>query len=248
MCNRLVQKFKGALKQMLKRMCSERLKDWDKYINPLCKGIVEKFNGTLKQMLKRMCSERPKYFNKCINPILFAYREIPQENMSFAPIDLLYGRTACGPMVILKDFWTKGIPAENVKTTYQYVLNLKARLEEICMIAFQNLKKASKHQCKYYNRKNKKPSNERRRQLTVLLPTKSNKLLMQWKGPYSIIQQIGQMDYKIDMGVKMKQLLQILRNTLNENLKTVVFCHSYTLVIQMQMKSRIKFWCHPFLR
>lgn len=44
---------------------------------------------------------------------------------------------------------------------------------------------------------------------------------MQWKGPYSIIQQIGQMDYKIDMGVKMKQLLQILRKTLNENLKTV---------------------------
>lgn len=64
---------------------------------------------------------------------------------------------------------------------------------------------------------------------------------MQWKGPYSIIQQIGQMDYKIDLGVKMKQLLQILRNTLNENLKTVVFCHSYTLVFQMQMKSRIKF-------
>lgn len=139
MCNRLVPKFNGALKQMIKRMCSERLKDWDKYINPLCKGIVEKFNGTLKQMLKRMCSERPKYLDKCINPILFAYCEIPQENMSFAPIDLLYGRTACGPMVILKDLWTKGIPAENVKTTYQYVLNLKTRLEEICMIAFQNL-------------------------------------------------------------------------------------------------------------
>lgn len=46
---------------------------------------------------------------------------------------------------------------------------------------------------------------------------------MQWKGPFSIIQQIGKMDYKKDMGVKMKQLLQILRNTLNENLKTVVF-------------------------
>lgn len=64
---------------------------------------------------------------------------------------------------------------------------------------------------------------------------------MQWKEPYSVIQKIGQMDYMLDMGVNMKQILQILRNTLNENLKTVVFCHSYTLVIQMQMKSRIKF-------
>lgn len=64
---------------------------------------------------------------------------------------------------------------------------------------------------------------------------------MQWKEPYSVIQKIGQMDYMLDMGVNMKQILQILRNTLNENLKTVVFCHSNTIVIQMQMKSRIKF-------
>lgn len=38
----------------------------------------------------------------------------------------------------------------------------------------------------------------------VLLPTKSNKLLMQWKGPYSVIQKIRQMDYKINMGGKIK--------------------------------------------
>lgn len=35
MCNGLVEKFNGTLKQMLKRMCSERPKDSDKYINPL---------------------------------------------------------------------------------------------------------------------------------------------------------------------------------------------------------------------
>uniref|UniRef100_A0A8W8J3E4 Uncharacterized protein n=1 Tax=Magallana gigas TaxID=29159 RepID=A0A8W8J3E4_MAGGI len=34
-CSGLVEKFNGTLKQMLKRICAERPRDWDKYINPL---------------------------------------------------------------------------------------------------------------------------------------------------------------------------------------------------------------------
>lgn len=34
-CNELVEKFNGTMKQMLKRMCAEKPKDWDKYINAL---------------------------------------------------------------------------------------------------------------------------------------------------------------------------------------------------------------------
>ena len=33
MCNGLVEKFNGTLKQMLKRLCFQKPKDWDKYIN-----------------------------------------------------------------------------------------------------------------------------------------------------------------------------------------------------------------------
>ena len=33
MCIGLVEKFNGTLKQMLKRMCSERPMDWDNYLN-----------------------------------------------------------------------------------------------------------------------------------------------------------------------------------------------------------------------
>jgi len=34
-CNGLVERFNGTLKTMLKRMCSERPRDWDRYINAL---------------------------------------------------------------------------------------------------------------------------------------------------------------------------------------------------------------------
>lgn len=38
----------------------------------------------------------------------------------------------------------------------------------------------------------------------VLLPTASNKLLMQWRGPYIIVQKVGSVDYKIDIDGKLK--------------------------------------------
>ena len=34
-CNGLCERFNGVLKQMLKRMCDEKPRDWDRYVNPL---------------------------------------------------------------------------------------------------------------------------------------------------------------------------------------------------------------------
>ena len=34
-CNGLVERFNGTLKKMLTKMCMERPKDWDKYVDPL---------------------------------------------------------------------------------------------------------------------------------------------------------------------------------------------------------------------
>ena len=34
-CNGLVERFNGTLKQMLKRLCAEKPRDWDRYIGPL---------------------------------------------------------------------------------------------------------------------------------------------------------------------------------------------------------------------
>jgi hypothetical protein len=112
----------------------------------MCNGLVEKFNGTLKQILKRMCAERPKDWDKYLNALLFAYREVPHESLGFSPFELLYGRSVRGPIMILIELWTKEIPDEDTKSTYQYILDLRERLEETCEIAQQQLKKARKHQ------------------------------------------------------------------------------------------------------
>ena len=152
----------------------------------MCNGLVERFNGTLKLMLKRLCQDKPKSWDKYLNPVLFAYREIPQESLGFSPFELMYGRPVRGPMVILKELMVNQ-PDNEVKNTYQYVCDLKERLETTAELARENLMKARKKQMSYYNKGAKERKLKVGDKVLILLPTDSNKLLMHWKGPYTIL-------------------------------------------------------------
>ena len=108
--------------------------------HPMCNGLVEKFHLVLKSMLKRLCQEKPKMWDHFIPAVLFAYRETPQASLGFSPFELLYGRTVRGPIQILHELWTKEGTPDEVKTTYEYVLDLRNKLEETCKLAKEELK------------------------------------------------------------------------------------------------------------
>ena len=103
--------------------------------HPICNGFVERWNGTLKSMLKRLCQDQPKQWHRLINPVLFCYREGPQESTGFSPFQLLYRRSARGPGMILKELWTKEVNIPEVKTSYEYVTNLRDRIEDSLKLA-----------------------------------------------------------------------------------------------------------------
>jgi hypothetical protein len=46
-------------------------------------------------------------------------------------------------MAILKELWMKDTVDPNIKTTYQYNLNLRQRLEETCNWAHDQLRKSA---------------------------------------------------------------------------------------------------------
>ena len=173
--------------------------------NPKCNGMIEKFNGTLKQMLKRMCNEQPKDWDRYLIPLLFAYREAPHESLGgFSPFELLYGRSVRGPMQVLKELLTKVNTEDEVKTTYQYVIDLKERLKDTCTIAQEMLGKQAAKYKRYYDQKSKPRNLKAGDQVLVLLPTDKNKLLLQWKGPYQVLHRFNDCDYKIQIKDKEK--------------------------------------------
>ena len=172
--------------------------------HPICNGLVERWNGTLKSMLKRLCQDQPKQWHRLINPVLFAYREVPQESTGFSPFQLLYGRAVRGPGTILKELWTKEVNIPEVKSSYEYVTELRERLEDSLKLAQEELEKSQKRYKRYYDRKAKPRRLEVGDRVLILLPTDSNKLLMQWRGPYTVESRVGANDYRVKMGSKMK--------------------------------------------
>ena len=120
------------------------------------------------------------------------------------PLALLYGRTVRGPMMILKQLWTKEEFDSEVKTSYQYVVDLREKMEETLKIAQEELKRSQKRYQQYYNRKAKPRKLQAGDKVLILLPTDKNKLLLQWKGPFEVESSAGVNDYRIKVGEKSK--------------------------------------------
>ena len=172
--------------------------------NPKCNGLCERMNGVLKNMLKKMCQERPRDWDRYLPAVLFAYREVPQASTGFSPFEMLYGRTVKGPMQLLKELWTREDDASEVRNTYQYVLELRNRLEDTCQLARESLRAAQGRQKHFYDKKAKNRHFQVGQKVLVLLPTDNNKLTLQWRGPFEVKEVVNRMDYKVEVKGKIK--------------------------------------------
>ena len=200
-------------------------------------------------MLKRMCSERPKDWDRYIAPLLFAYREVPQESLGFSPFELLYGRTVRGPMAILKDIWSNQKVGSEVKTTYQYVLDLQERLEETCELARHELSKAQCKQKRYYDVKTRDRELKTGDKVLLLLSTDHNKLLMQWKGPHEVIERVRGHNYRIQLPNKVKMfhanmLKRYIERDVTEIERTEVLGAAVINSGNNENESEVEFSCH----
>ena len=95
----------------------------------------------LKRVLLTMCAERPNDWDKYLPALLFAVREIPQESLGFSIFELLYGRNVRGLMQILRELWSVEETDEHARLTYQYVIDLRERLEKTFKLAQENVRK-----------------------------------------------------------------------------------------------------------
>ena len=107
-------------------------------------------------------------------------------------------------LTILKELWTKELNIPEVKSSYEYVTELRERLEDTLKLAQEELEKSQKRYKRHYDRKAKPRRLEVGDRLLILLPTDSNKLLMQWRGPYTVESRVGANDYRVKMGSKTK--------------------------------------------
>ena len=95
---------------------------------------------TFKSMLERLCQDQLKQWHRLMNRVLFR---------------LLYGHSVRGPGTILKELWTKEVNIPEVKSSYEYVIELRELLEDSLKLAQEELEKSQKRYKRHYDRKAK---------------------------------------------------------------------------------------------
>ena len=100
-------------------------------------------------------------------------------------------------MSVLKDLWTNEQTSSDVKFSYQYVLELRQRLDDTLNLAQEQLKQKQNVYKQYYDRKTRFRKFKQGDTALLLLPTSSNKLLMQWKGLFAEKLEVN--DYKVQL-------------------------------------------------
>ena len=94
-------------------------------------------------------------------------------------------------MAILKELWSKDIQDLQVKTTYQYVVDLRHILDYLCDIAHENFQKAFRKHKFQYDKNARQRNMKVGEKVLILLHKKANKLLLQWRGPYTVVERFG---------------------------------------------------------
>ncbi len=82
-----------------------------------------------------------------------------------------------GPLQVLRELWDEDVPSPEVRTTYEYVINLAGRLRKTCRMAKELLLNAQEVQKAHYDRNARLCTLQPGQEGLVLLPTAHNKLL-----------------------------------------------------------------------
>ena len=88
-------------------------------------------------------------------------------------------------MQILKELYTADKLVEDVKNSYQYVVELRDRIDMTLELAHKQLRSAQQRYKHHYD--NRSRARKLKQGDSVLLPVNRNTLLMQWKESYKVV-------------------------------------------------------------
>lgn len=195
--------FKSELMSQLHRLLGVKPLFTTPY-HPSGNGRIERFHSTLKAALRKVCEDKARDWHRYLAPVLFALREMPSDRTGFSAFELLYGRQVRGPMAVLRDLWEDKSVKNDDRSIYEYVLQLRDRLEDCTKIAAQNAEISAQNYKAYFDVKSQERVFKTGDEVLLLLPDEKSKLLLAWKGPYKVLACKNKVNYVINQNGKPK--------------------------------------------
>uniref|UniRef100_A0A8C1YTF7 Gypsy retrotransposon integrase-like protein 1 n=1 Tax=Cyprinus carpio TaxID=7962 RepID=A0A8C1YTF7_CYPCA len=163
--------------------------------HPQTDGLVERFNQTLKQILRRVAAEDKRDWDLMIPYVLFGIREVPQASTGFTPFELLFGRQPRGLLDVAREAWEQQ-PAPH-RTIIEHVRQMRERIDRVMPLVREHLTRAQQAQQRHYNRAAQPREFQPGDRVMVLVPSSACKFLASWKGPYSVVERLGPVTYRL---------------------------------------------------
>ena len=169
--------------------------------HPQSQGAVERCNRSLKEMLMHYVQEDPRQWDRFIPFVMQAYNTSPSATTLFTPYFLFFGREAKLPVDVLIDK-----PDPQYRGADDYKAEVAEKMYLAHKLASKNAEEARELQKRQYDKKAKIRhfavgdqvylTNEavRSRRLKEGF---SRKFAYPWKGPYRIVQQMSEVNFKI---------------------------------------------------
>ncbi len=163
--------------------------------HPQTDGLVERFNQTLKQMLRQVVVEDKHDWDLMTPYVLFGICEVPQASTSFTPFELLFGRQPCGLLDVAKEAWEQQPTAH--RSVIEHVKQMRERIDRIMPFVREHLSKAQQAQQRHYNWAAQPREFQAGDRVMVLVPNAACKYLATWQGPYTVLERIGPVTYRV---------------------------------------------------
>ena len=184
--------------------------------HPQGNGQVERFNRTLEAMLAKMVKENQRDWDIHIPKALFAYRTALHESSGYSPYRINFGRSPNLPVDIMLG---RDLPSteEGEKEIPEFVEEISRSLKEAYEDVRQKLDEAHKKNKEIYDKGVKGSiltiGDRVWLYIPAVKPGRTRKLSSLWRGPYTIIDRVGDLDYHIQLIGSSKTLI-VHRNRL----------------------------------
>ena len=162
-------------------------------------GICERYNGTLKRCLRKLVLDFPRHWERYLPAALFAFRDTPHDTTGYSPFELIYGHRVRGPLEFLAECWQSEQLEEEDRDVHRYIMEFASRLKSACQTAVKSIQTQQQKSKVLFDRHARRRVLRPGDKVLLLLPTHMKKLMLRWKGPYTVTKRFDADHYAVQV-------------------------------------------------
>ena len=166
--------------------------------HPQGNGQVERFNRTLEAMLAKVVSDHQRDWDNHLPRLLFAYRTAIHETTGFSPFHITFGRSPSLPIDVFL-----GSPKQTDKSVPSFLAEVHQSLHKAYVTVRQNISSAHRRNKTRYDQQKPFSPFQVGDQVWLFTPVvkvgTTKKFTSQWRGPYTVLDRINKVNYRITL-------------------------------------------------